>query len=71
RVERLDSGRRLIRATDNGSGIPTAEVALALAHHAASKLASVNSISALGFLGEALASTAAVSQVACLNPAAL
>jgi len=70
RVECLDGGRRLIRVTDNGSGIPTAEVALAFAHHATSKLASVedlNSISTLGFRGEALASIAAVSQVTCLT----
>jgi DNA mismatch repair protein MutL len=70
RVECLDGGRRLIRVTDNGSGIPSAEVALAFAHHATSKLTSaedLNSIRTLGFRGEALASIAAVSQVTCLT----
>ena len=70
RVECLDGGRRLIRVTDNGSGIPAAEVRLAFAHHATSKLASaddLNNIRTLGFRGEALASIAAVSQVTCLT----
>jgi len=70
RVECLDGGKRLIRVTDNGSGIPAAEVRLAFAHHATSKLASAEDLAGirtLGFRGEALASIAAVSQVTCLT----
>jgi DNA mismatch repair protein MutL len=70
RVEIRDGGRRLIRVADNGSGIPEAEVALAFARHATSKLVDVSDldcISSLGFRGEALASIAAVSQVTLLT----
>jgi DNA mismatch repair protein MutL len=70
RVEIRDGGRRLIRVADNGSGIPEAELALAFARHATSKLTDVSDldcISSLGFRGEALASIAAVSQVTLLT----
>jgi DNA mismatch repair protein MutL len=59
-------GRRLIRISDNGSGIYGAEVETAFARHATSKLTQVedlSSIRTLGFRGEALASIAAVSRV--------
>ena len=70
RVEIREGGRRLIRVADNGSGIPDAEVALAFARHATSKLTDVEDldrIATLGFRGEALASIAAVSQVRVLT----
>ncbi|MCS6846886.1 MAG: DNA mismatch repair endonuclease MutL, partial [Anaerolineae bacterium] len=70
RVECAEGGKRLIRVTDNGSGIPAAEVALAFEHHATSKLASADDLAeihTLGFRGEALASIAAVSQVTCIT----
>ena len=70
RVEIRDGGRRLIRIADNGSGIPEAEVALAFARHATSKLEDVGDldrIATLGFRGEALASIASVSEVTVLT----
>lgn len=64
-VEVEEGGRRLIRVSDNGSGIPAAEAALAFHRHATSKLQTVEDLSrivTLGFRGEALASIAAVSR---------
>lgn len=71
-VEVRQGGRRLMRITDDGSGIPAAEVELAFARHATSKLSAVEDlahIATLGFRGEALASVAAVSQVTLLTRA--
>lgn len=65
-VEVQDGGRRLIRISDDGSGIAAHEVRLAFARHATSKLRSADDlyqIRTLGFRGEALASIAAVSRV--------
>lgn len=59
-------GISLIRITDNGSGIPGEQVSLAFLRHATSKIRQVEdlqSLSSLGFRGEALSSIAAVSQV--------
>ncbi len=70
RIEIRDGGRRLIRVADNGGGIPAEEVPLAFARHATSKLtiaADLDRIATLGFRGEALASIAAVSQMAVLT----
>lgn len=70
RVECLEGGKRLIRITDDGSGIRADEVALAFQHHATSKLKSIDDLSSihtLGFRGEALASIASVSQVTCVT----
>ncbi|MBX3081091.1 MAG: DNA mismatch repair endonuclease MutL [Anaerolineae bacterium] len=73
RVEAEAGGRRLIRITDDGSGIPSHEAELAFARHATSKLQTIHDldhIQTLGFRGEALASIAAVAQVTLLTRAA-
>ena len=63
-VEIIDGGKTLIRVTDNGVGMNIQDAALALRRHATSKLSTVDdlqSISTLGFRGEALPTIAAVS----------
>ena len=73
RVEVRRGGKTFIRVTDDGCGIPAAEVELAFHRHATSKLASADDlqrIATLGFRGEALASIAAVSRVTMVTRAA-
>lgn len=65
-VEITDGGKKLIRITDNGSGIEADQIPLAFCRHATSKIEKVEDleqITSLGFRGEALSSIAAVSQV--------
>ena len=66
RLEITQGGRRLVRVSDNGCGIPSDEVELAFSRHATSKLTSAEDlyrVRTLGFRGEALASIAAVSRL--------
>ena len=65
-IEIADGGIKMIRITDDGSGISPDEIRLAFLRHATSKINSVEDlkgIASLGFRGEALSSIAAVSRV--------
>lgn len=69
-VEIEDGGRELIRIIDDGGGIAPADLPLAFASHATSKLTcdeDLFRIGTMGFRGEALASIGAVSHARILS----
>ncbi|MFQ3536803.1 MAG: DNA mismatch repair endonuclease MutL [Aggregatilineales bacterium] len=70
RVEVQGGGRKLIRVSDDGCGIPAEEAPIAFARHATSKLQRIEDLDhlqTLGFRGEALASIASVARVTMLT----
>lgn len=61
-----DAGKSLIQVIDNGSGMTEEDAILSFKRHSTSKISTVEdleSISTLGFRGEALASICSISQV--------
>lgn len=69
-VEIKNGGISYIKVTDNGKGIAQDDLEIAFERHATSKIRSaddLNSITSMGFRGEALASIAAISNVELLS----
>lgn len=65
-IEIKRGGTKLIRILDNGCGIDKDQLALALSRHTTSKITSLDdlqSITSMGFRGEALASISSVSRL--------
>ena len=72
-VEIKNGGISYIRVTDNGKGIPEDDMEMAFERHATSKIRTaddLNTVTSMGFRGEALASIAAIAKVEMLSKTA-
>lgn len=72
-VEIRSGGKKYMRVTDNGCGIPSVDAETAFLRHATSKIETVKDLDAietLGFRGEALASIAAVTHTELVSKTA-
>lgn len=72
-VEIKNGGISYIRVTDNGKGIAEDDLEIAFERHATSKIRSaddLNTVTSMGFRGEALASIAAIARVEMLSKTA-
>ena len=71
-VSMAQGGIKQLKVSDNGGGMEAADLPLAFARHATSKIASLDDLEqvrSLGFRGEALASIASVARVALTSRA--
>jgi DNA mismatch repair protein MutL len=69
-IEIRDSGKKLIKISDNGFGMSSEDARNSILRHATSKINNVDdlfAIQTLGFRGEALASIAAVSKLSIIT----
>lgn len=72
-AEIRNGGISMIRVSDNGSGMSAEDLPVAIRRHATSKISSaedLNSITTLGFRGEALAAIASVSELKIISKTA-
>ena len=72
-VEIKNGGISYIRVTDNGKGIPEDDLEIAFERHATSKIRSaddLDTVTSMGFRGEALASIAAIANVEMISKTA-
>ena len=69
-VEIKNGGISYIKVTDNGKGIPEDDLEIAFERHATSKIRTaddLNTVTSMGFRGEALASIAAIANVEMIS----
>jgi len=70
KIELVESGKKLIRIIDDGVGMDSEDANLCLLRHATSKIETaedLQTISSMGFRGEAIASIASVSEFSLIT----
>lgn len=69
-IEIKNGGKKYIKVTDNGKGIPKDDIIISLERHATSKIRKVEDLEkiySMGFRGEALASISAISNITMVS----